>query len=157
MNLVIVGSKGCGKSAFMRRAWKNARISEQTRHTVSAKDSDGTRVIHCTFKFNIHIYFFNSHLIILISTSDNSRKAYMQAHEGRDYFLTLIEISIQELEHVDGEIHGDVWPSVLPKIDGAFVLYDASDRSSFIHIEELIRKRSLFLTVIGNCVDILCC
>ncbi|PAV21147.1 ras GEF [Pyrrhoderma noxium] len=107
--------KGCGKSAFMRRAWKNARISEQTRHTVSAKDSDGTRVIHY-----------------------NSRKAYMQAHEGRDYFLTLIEISIQELEHVDGEIHGDVWPSVLPKIDGAFVLYDASDRSSFIHIEELI-------------------
>lgn len=115
MSLVIVGSRGCGKSTFIRRAWKNSRTSEQTWFTVSATDSNGTRVIHYT-----------------------SRKAFMQAHEGRDYFLTLIEISTQELEHVDGEIHGDVWPSILPKIDGAFVLYDASDRSSFIHVEELI-------------------
>lgn len=69
-----------------------------------------------------------------------TRKACMQAHEGRDYYMTLIEISVQELEHVDGELHDDVWPSALPRIDGAFVLYDASDRSSFIHTEELIRK-----------------
>lgn len=72
--------------------------------------------------------------------TDSSRNAFMQAHEGRDYFLTLIEISIQELEHVDGELHDEVWPSVLPPVDGVFCLYDASDRSSFIHVEELIRK-----------------
>jgi hypothetical protein len=64
----------------------------------------------------------------------------MQAHEGRDYFLTLVEVNVQELEHVDGELHDDVWPNALPRVDGIFVLYDASDRSSFIHIEELIRK-----------------
>ena len=62
----------------------------------------------------------------------------MQAHEERDYYLTLIEISVQELEYADGELHGEVWPSALPRIDGAFVLYDASDRSSFVHVEELI-------------------
>lgn len=64
----------------------------------------------------------------------------MQAYEGRDYFLTLIEVSVHELEHLDGELHGEVWPKVLPPVDGVFCLYDASDRSSFIHIEELIRK-----------------
>lgn len=53
--------------------------------------------------------------------------------------MTLTEISVQELEHVDGELHDDMWPSALPRFDGAFVLYDASDRSSFIHTE-LIRK-----------------
>ena len=67
----------------------------------------------------------------------------MQAYEERDYFLTLIEISIQELEHVDGELHGEVWPGVLPPVDGVFCLYDASDRSSFIHVEELISKSCL--------------
>ncbi|THH12356.1 hypothetical protein EW145_g71 [Phellinidium pouzarii] len=116
MTLAIIGSQGCGKSSFIRRAWKNARISEAERHTVSAKDSDGSRVIHYVL-----------------------RKVFSQANEGRDYYLTLIEISVQELEHVDGELHDDVWPDCLPKVDGVFVLYDASDRASFIHIEELIR------------------
>ena len=74
----------------------------------------------------------------------------MQAYEGRDYFLTLIEVSIQELEHLDGELHGEVWPKVLPPIDGVFCLYDASDRSSFIHVEELIRKLTFTLAESGR-------
>lgn len=64
----------------------------------------------------------------------------MEAYEGRDYHLTLIEIGVHELLHIDGELHGDAWPTCLPSIDGVFVLYDASDRSSFINVEELIRK-----------------
>ena len=67
----------------------------------------------------------------------------MEAYEGRDYHLTLIEIGIQELLHADGELHGDAWPACLPHVDGIFVLYDASNRSSFIHIEELIRKHHI--------------
>lgn len=67
----------------------------------------------------------------------------MQAHEGRDYYLTLIEISVQELEHADGRLYEGVWPSFMPRIDGAFVLYDASDASSFAHTEELISELTL--------------
>ena len=72
----------------------------------------------------------------------------MQAYEGRDYFLTLIEISLEELEPVDGKLHNQTWPGILPPVDGVFCLYNVSDRSSFIHVGELIRE--LYLSDFGQ-------
>ncbi|KAL5527520.1 hypothetical protein ACEPAG_6321 [Sanghuangporus baumii] len=115
MTLAVIGSRGCGKSAFIRRAWKNSLVTEAARHSMPITDSDGNRILHYI-----------------------TRKVYMQAHEGRDYYLTLIEISDQELERLGGQPHDELWPSFLPEIHGAFVLYDASDESSFVHTEELI-------------------
>ena len=45
MTLAIIGSRNCGKSAFIRRAWKNSLVSEAERQAV--KDTDGQRVIRC--------------------------------------------------------------------------------------------------------------
>ena len=45
MTLAIVGSRNCGKTSFIRRAWKNSLVSDPERQAV--KDSDGQRVIRC--------------------------------------------------------------------------------------------------------------
>ena len=49
MTLAVIGSQACGKSAFIRRAWKNSLVTEAARHSVPITDSDGNRILHCMF------------------------------------------------------------------------------------------------------------
>lgn len=59
---------------------------------------------------------------------------------GKDYILKLIEVRVEDLLYQDGKMHGSFWPNALPKIDAVCILYNASERSSFDHVESLIRR-----------------
>ena len=52
MTLAVIGSRGCGKSAFIRRAWKNSLVFEATEHTVPVNAVDGSRTIYCALFYH---------------------------------------------------------------------------------------------------------
>ena len=62
-----------------------------------------------------------------------------ESYEGRDCIVRLVEVRVEDLLYPDGNMYGTFWPSGLPKIDAAYILYDASERRSFDHVEFLIR------------------
>lgn len=141
MTLGVVGARGCGKSSFIRRAWKHSRVTEAEHKVASIRDNVGVRLIHCKGISFWILYISDSHLL------DSLRRAYMQGYEGRDYFISLIELGLHELEHADGELHDVVRKECLPKMDGVYILYDASDKSSFTHLPELISTCFSFQTL----------
>lgn len=56
------------------------------------------------------------------------------------YNATILEMNISELINPNNEKPCENgWPTCLPRVDGVFVCYDASDRSSFANIVNILR------------------
>lgn len=80
------------------------------------------------------------------TASVGQRKLFVK---GEDYFVRLFEIAIEDVEW-DEEEHSVIWPEtiedkMMPRIDGAFVLYDIKQRGSLDSVPGLLSKSTCFL------------
>lgn len=57
------------------------------------------------------------------------------------YNATILEVNISELINPNDEKPCENgWPTCMPRVDGVFVCYDASDRSSFANIVNILSE-----------------
>ena len=84
-----------------------------------------------------------------VSFPGTSRAAERKIHvKGSDYFVRLLEVAIDDVDW-DEDDETVIWPEtidnkMMPRIDGALVLYDITDKNSLENVPELLSKCSLF-------------
>lgn len=80
----------------------------------------------------IHYQDRHAYINIVLSEETGMSQTY--------YNATILEINISELINPNDEKPCENgWPTCLPRVDGVFICYDASDRSSFDNIVSILR------------------
>ena len=72
------------------------------------------------------------------SRSDKSQSARKCTDSPATLTVKVLEVDSSHLIEASNGNYYNIWPSELPRIDGVFVCYDASDAKSLAHIGELL-------------------
>lgn len=84
-----------------------------------------------------------------VSYPSTNRAAERKIHvKGSDYFVRLLEVAIDDVDW-DEDDETVIWPEtiddkMMPRIDGALILYDVKDKNSLENVPEMLSKCSPF-------------
>ncbi len=161
LTLGVIGASGCGKTTFIKRSLK--------RRGLTVSESKLVEVA----KMGICLGFFTVcdplSMIMMFQRAerrtnhpfhlDQDRHAYINVVLSKEtgmsqtfYNATILEMNISELINPNNEKPCENgWPTCLPRVDGVFVCYDASDRSSFANIVNILSKYLLLSWLLISC------
>lgn len=76
---------------------------------------------------------------------DSRRLARYSQGTSAEVLLTIYEFSTEEWVLEDGSLLS-AWATGVPRVDGIFVCYDASDMKSFNHVVEILGEYAALCT-----------
>ncbi|KLO16364.1 hypothetical protein SCHPADRAFT_887845 [Schizopora paradoxa] len=123
LTLAVVGASGCGKTTFIKRSLKRRGLTSSDSKLVEWQNGHMSRFLHYVDR--------NAYINIVLSGQTGMSQMF--------YNATILEVNISELINPNDEKPCDNgWPSCLPAVDGIFVCYDASDRSTFANVVDIL-------------------
>ncbi|KIP11969.1 hypothetical protein PHLGIDRAFT_98679 [Phlebiopsis gigantea 11061_1 CR5-6] len=114
ITLVVVGATGTGKSTVIRKGLKAYGLSEAST-SMSPPGAEGGR-----FRY---VY----------------RVGRISHNQATDRLLRVLEVDILSLDLSVNGYHG-ILPEGAPAIDGLVLCYDASNETSFVHVEDVLHS-----------------
>jgi len=113
-SIAVIGCSGCGKSTFIRKSLKRHDLSDAQSQSATVREGAHTKEV----KYS-------------------RRLARYSQGTSTEVLLTIYEFSTEEWVLEDGSLLS-AWATGVPKVDGIFVCYDASDMKSFNHVVEIL-------------------
>ncbi|KLO20265.1 ras GEF [Schizopora paradoxa] len=113
-SIAVIGVSGSGKSAFIRKSLKRHELSEAQSQSATVREGEQSKEI----KYS-------------------RRVARYSQGTSTEVLLTVYEFSTEEWILEDGNLLS-AWATGVPRVDGIFVCYDASELKSFNHVVDIL-------------------